>query len=114
MRRIRTHNGSNEVIVDYKLYINGKWTGNGNTMPIYNKYDNSLIGTLPIADANLLDEAIAAAERAAVVMADMPAHQRAAILLRTAQLMQERREDIARTIAAEAGKALKFARIEVD
>lgn len=100
--------------MDYKLYINGKWVDGGNTTPVYNKYDDSLIGTLPVADSALLDEAIAGAERAAQVMADMPAHKRAAILLRTAQLLNERREDIARIIAAEAGKALKFARIEVD
>ena len=47
-------------------------------------------------------------------MANMPAHQRAAILFRTAGLLQERREDFAKTIAAEAGKALKYARAEVD
>lgn len=100
--------------MDYKLYINGKWVGDRKTSPVYNKYDDSLIGTLPVVDSDLLDEAIAAAERAAPVMADMPAHKRAALLLRTAQRLNERREDIARTIAAEAGKALKFARIEVD
>lgn len=100
--------------MDYKLYINGKWVGGSETTPVYNKYDDSLLGTLPIADADLLDHAITAAERAAIVMADMPAHKRGAILFRTAQLLQERREEIAKTIAAEAGKALKFARIEVD
>ena len=47
-------------------------------------------------------------------MAEMPAHRRAAILLETAKLIQERKEELARTIAAEAGKALKFARAEVD
>jgi acyl-CoA reductase-like NAD-dependent aldehyde dehydrogenase len=47
-------------------------------------------------------------------MADMPAYKRAEILLRTAELIRERAEDLAKTIAAEAGKALKFARAEVD
>ena len=97
-----------EVSVDYKLFINGKWIGTSNTSPVYNKYDDTLIGTLAVADTDLVDEAIQAAERAAQVMADMPAHKRATILLRTAQLLNERREEIARTIAAEAGKALKF------
>lgn len=100
--------------MDYKLFVDGKWVDGGATMPIYNKYDDSLIGTLPIVDAERVDEAIAAAERAASVMAEMPAHIRGAILFRTAQLLQERKEEIAKTIAAEAGKALKFARIEVD
>jgi acyl-CoA reductase-like NAD-dependent aldehyde dehydrogenase len=47
-------------------------------------------------------------------MADMPAYKRADILLRTAALLRERSDDLAKTIAAEAGKALKFARAEVD
>ena len=47
-------------------------------------------------------------------MADSPAHRRAAILTRTADLIGERAEDLARTIAAEAGTAIKFARAEVD
>jgi acyl-CoA reductase-like NAD-dependent aldehyde dehydrogenase len=61
-----------------------------------------------------VDRAISAAEQAAPVMADLPAYKRAAILFRAAQLLNERKEDIARTIASEAGKALKYARIEVD
>jgi acyl-CoA reductase-like NAD-dependent aldehyde dehydrogenase len=47
-------------------------------------------------------------------MAEMPAHRRAAILARTAELIRERAEDLAQSLAAEAGKALKFARAEVD
>lgn len=101
--------------MDYQLFINGKWVGNSSErMSVYNKYDDSLIGTLPVATRDQVDEAIAAAERAAPVLADLPAHKRAEILNRAAALMQERREDIAKTIAAEAGKALKYARIEVD
>lgn len=100
--------------MDYKLYINGKWVSSDEATPVYNKYDDRVIGTLPVATRDQVDEAIAAAERNAQVMADMPAHKRADILARAAQLLNERREEIARTIAAEAGKALKFARIEVD
>ena len=47
-------------------------------------------------------------------MADLPAYKRAEILLKTAALLRERFDDMAKTIAAEAGKALKFARAEVD
>ncbi len=70
--------------------------------------------TLPAASSEMLDAAIAAAERAEDVMAEMPAHKRADILLRTAALIRERADDLAKTIAAEAGKAMKFARAEVD
>jgi acyl-CoA reductase-like NAD-dependent aldehyde dehydrogenase len=97
------------------LYIGGRWVGSdGSATPIYNKYNDQLIGNLPVASQDQVDQAIAAAKHAAEVMAEMPAHKRATILFRTAQLLSERKEAIARTIAAEAGKALKYARIEVD
>jgi acyl-CoA reductase-like NAD-dependent aldehyde dehydrogenase len=100
--------------VEYKLLINGKWTGNGPVLEVKNKYNGKTIGALPTASREDLNMAIDAAERAEDVMADMPAHKRAEILLRAAALLRERAEDMAQTIAAEAGKALKYARAEAD
>jgi len=100
--------------MEYKLLIDGQWVGGGSTLEVKNKYNGEIVGVLPTARREDLDLALAAAERAEDVMADMPAHKRASILLRTAELMRERSDDLARTVAAEAGKALKFARAEVD
>jgi acyl-CoA reductase-like NAD-dependent aldehyde dehydrogenase len=100
--------------VEYKLLIDGQWVNSGAMLEVKNKYDGKVIGTLPVTSRESLDAAIDAAERAENVMADMPAHKRAEILLKTAALLRERSEDFAKTIAAEAGKALKFARAEVD
>jgi acyl-CoA reductase-like NAD-dependent aldehyde dehydrogenase len=100
--------------MEYKLFINGQWVNGGSLLEVKNKYTGEVVGALPIARREDVDAAIAAAEQAAPVMAEMPAHKRSAILARAAALIQERKEDIARTIAAEAGKALKYARLEVD
>ncbi|MBC7876556.1 MAG: aldehyde dehydrogenase family protein [Anaerolineales bacterium] len=100
--------------MEYKLLIDGKWTGSGALLEVKNKYDGSLIGVVPTASREDLDQALDAAERAEDVMADMPAHKRAEILLRTSALLRERSEEVAKIIAAEAGKALKFARAEVE
>jgi acyl-CoA reductase-like NAD-dependent aldehyde dehydrogenase len=100
--------------VEYKLLIDGQWVGGGPALEVKNKYNGKSIGTLPTARRQDVDAAIAAAERAEDVMADMPAYKRAEILFRTATLIRERADDLAKTIAAEAGKALKFARAEVD
>lgn len=100
--------------MDYKLLIDGQWVAGGPVMEVKNKYNGQTIATLPTARREDLDAAIAAAENAETRMADMPAYKRAEILLRTAGLIRERADDLARTIAAEAGKALKFARAEVD
>ena len=100
--------------MEYKLLIDGQWIGNGNSLEVKNKYDGSTVGILPTASREDVDNAINAAERAEDVMAELPAHKRADILLKTAALIRERSDDLAKTIAAEAGKALKFARAEVD
>jgi acyl-CoA reductase-like NAD-dependent aldehyde dehydrogenase len=101
-------------LMDYKLLIDGQWVDAGPLMEVKNKYNGRIVGTVPTARKEDVDAAIDAAERAEDVMADMPAYKRAEILLKTAALLRERSDDLAKTIAAEAGKALKFARAEVD
>ena len=100
--------------MEYKLFIDGQWVEGGSLMEVKNKYTGEIVGSLPTARREDLDAAIAAAQRAAPVMAEMPAYKRSEILARTAARLRERSDDFAKTIAAEAGKALKFARAEVD
>jgi len=100
--------------MEYRLLIDGQWVAGGPAVEVKNKYSGETVGIVPSARREDLDAAIAAAQRAAPVMADMPAHRRAEILLKTAALLRAQMDDLARTIAAEAGKALKFARAEVE
>lgn len=100
--------------MEYKLFIDGRWVDGGPLLEVRNKYTGEVIGALPTARREDVDAAIAAAAQAAPLMAAMPAYQRGEILARTSALIRERREEFARTIAAEAGKALKYARAEVD
>ena len=96
-----------------KMYINGKWTDKGQTATVFNPYDQSVIDTVPKADATDVDLAITSAVRGAKAMGAMPAHQRYTILRRTADLMSERSEDLARTITLEEGKVISEGRGEV-
>ncbi|MEA4907860.1 MAG: aldehyde dehydrogenase family protein, partial [Anaerolineaceae bacterium] len=100
--------------MEHKLFIDGQWKASGEWMEVRNKYSGAVIGAVAIARRADVEEAIAAAERSAPAMADLPAHRRSGVLARAAALLVEQHEDFARTIAAEAGKALKFARAEVD
>jgi acyl-CoA reductase-like NAD-dependent aldehyde dehydrogenase len=102
------------AVLDGRLFIDGRWVEGGPPVEVRNKYTGEVIGALPTARREDVDAAVEAAARAAPLMADLPAHRRADILARAAALIRERREEFARTIAAEAGKALKFARVEVD
>ena len=100
--------------MQYKLLIDGQWVDAGPALEVKNKYNGQVVGTVPTARREDVDAAIAAAERAEDIMAEMPAYKRADILLKAAAILRERAEDMAKTIAAEAGKALKYARAEAD
>lgn len=100
--------------MEYKLLIDGQWTKGGPPLEVANKYSGEVIGAVPTSREEDLDAAIGAAQAAAADMAALPAHRRGEILARTSALIGERRDEFARCIAAEAGKALKFARAEVD
>lgn len=97
-----------------RLWIGGEWVDGGPRVEVKNKYSGEVIATIPEARREEVNAAVESASDAAGVMAELPAHRRGEILWRTAQLIRERREEFARTIAAEAGKALKYARVEVD
>jgi acyl-CoA reductase-like NAD-dependent aldehyde dehydrogenase len=94
-----------------RLLIGGEWIETGEWLEVRSPYDASLVGRVAKAGARLARQAIDAAERAMVE--PLPAHERAAILDRTAELVVERAEELARTISAEAGKPMKAARVEV-
>ena len=94
-----------------KLLIDGEWIETGAWLEVHSPYDGSLVGRVAKGGAAEARSAVDAAERA--MSEPLPAHERAAILDRTARLVDERADEIARTISAEAGKPMKAARIEV-
>ena len=100
--------------MDYKLFIDGRWVDGGSPIKVTNKYTGDTYAVITGARQAEVDLALDAAQRAAMMMADLPAYKRGEILQRTATLLREQQDHLARTIAVEAGKALKFARAEVD
>ncbi|MGH2620691.1 MAG: aldehyde dehydrogenase family protein, partial [Anaerolineales bacterium] len=69
------------------LFIDGQWVAAGPLLEVTNKYSGEPIGALPTAREQDVDAAIAAAELAAPTMANMPAHKRAQLLSRAAELI---------------------------
>ena len=76
-------------------------------------YDGQVVGRVPVGTEAHLDAAVAAA-LARHRGGALPAHERAAILDRAAVALADQREEFARSIAAEAGKPIKTARVEAD
>jgi acyl-CoA reductase-like NAD-dependent aldehyde dehydrogenase len=96
---------------DHRLYVGGEWTETGDWTEVKAPYDGTLIGRVPKGDAALVEKATSAAA-AAFELGDFPAYERAAFLDRAAELVREREDDLTMTIAAEAGKPVKTARVE--
>ncbi|HET8815130.1 MAG TPA: aldehyde dehydrogenase family protein [Solirubrobacterales bacterium] len=98
---------------DHKLLAAGQWIETGEWGEVRSPYDGSVVGRVAQADEALAERAIEAAH-GAFEEADFPQHARAAVLDRAAHLVAERRDELAATIAAEAGKPLKTARLEAE
>jgi acyl-CoA reductase-like NAD-dependent aldehyde dehydrogenase len=96
---------------DHKLYVAGEWIETGEWSEVKAPYDETLIGRVPKGDAALVEKATSAAAEA-FAKDEFPAHERAAFLDRAAELVREREDDLTMTIAAEAGKPVKTARVE--
>jgi aldehyde dehydrogenase (NAD+) len=72
-----------------------------------------VLGGLRSADLDLVRQAVSSAARAWPTWRATPAPSRGHVLLEVARLMDQHREELARLIALEEGKALKDARAEV-
>jgi acyl-CoA reductase-like NAD-dependent aldehyde dehydrogenase len=83
------------------------------TSEIINPYDDSVIATIPECSENEVHQAINRAMAAAKPMAEMPAYERGAILNRASGLIEENTVELARLMAQESGKPMKYARGEV-
>ncbi|MCP2084564.1 UNVERIFIED_ORG: acyl-CoA reductase-like NAD-dependent aldehyde dehydrogenase [Paraburkholderia sediminicola] len=83
------------------------------TDAVRSPYDGAVVGYMPIADADAVERSIERAQAAFEVMRQLPRFTRADILQRAADLIESRRDEFVRTIAAESGKPLYDARGEV-
>lgn len=98
---------------DHKLLAAGEWLETGEWGEVESPYDGTVVGRVAEGDAALVDRAVKAAHEA-FETADFSQHERAALLDRAAALVRERRDELALTIAAEAGKPLKTATVEAE
>ena len=96
---------------DHKLLVAGERLETGEWSEVKSPYDGTLIGRVPKADGAVVDRAARAAYEA-FAAGDFPQHERAAVLDRAAALVREREDELTMTIAAEAGKPVKTARVE--
>ncbi|HZA57667.1 MAG TPA: aldehyde dehydrogenase family protein [Solirubrobacterales bacterium] len=96
---------------DHKLLVAGERLETGDWDEVKSPYDGTIVGRVPRADAAIVTRAVDAAQ-AAFEAGGFPQHARAEVLDRAAHIVAEREDDLTATIAAEAGKPVKTARVE--
>jgi glyceraldehyde-3-phosphate dehydrogenase (NADP+) len=95
-----------------KIFLAGNWVDTAKKIEVKNPFDNSVIDTVPRADAVDLEKALGFAERGAKVMAKLSSYDRWKILRRAADLMATRNDELGQIISKEEGKIIAEGRGE--
>jgi succinate-semialdehyde dehydrogenase/glutarate-semialdehyde dehydrogenase len=97
---------------ELKLYVAGEWRSRDGS-PVLNPADESILGIVPHATRNDLDDALAAAEEGFKVWRNTSPAKRAQVIQRAAEICRERADDDGVAITLEQGKPLAHARLEI-
>ncbi len=81
-------------------------------LEVRSPWNGDLIDTIETPTPSMVQDAVAGAARSAPAMASLTAHERSELLYAASARIAERSEDLARTIALEAGKPIRDARGE--
>jgi len=98
--------------VELQNYVEGAWIRPRSTgrLDVFDPSDGSVIGRVPRSNADDVDVAVRAARKAFLHWRDVPLSDRARLLLSFRHLLEERGEEIARSITREQGKTLEESR----
>ncbi|MFO0878723.1 MAG: NAD-dependent succinate-semialdehyde dehydrogenase [Gemmataceae bacterium] len=98
-----------------RMYIDGKWceAAKGGTLGVINPATEEIIQDVAYGTREDAHRAVEAARKALPAWMKQTAYDRARVLKRTAELMRERADTIARTLTMEQGKPLAEAKAEV-
>ncbi len=99
-----------------RAYIGGEWIGADSraTIDVDDPATGKRLGSVPDLGAAEVRRALAAAATAQIAWAKRTVYERATVLHRWAELMEQYREDLARLMTFEQGKPLAEARGEID
>ncbi|TPE70867.1 aldehyde dehydrogenase family protein [Halalkalibacterium halodurans] len=100
-------------VVQERMLISDQWQHGQQSIEVIDPGTNHVIATVPAATEADAKAAIKAAKEGAEIARQMPIHERAAILKRTAEIVTRDRELFAQTIAKEGSKTIREARSEV-
>ncbi|MBD3414238.1 MAG: aldehyde dehydrogenase family protein [Candidatus Aminicenantes bacterium] len=95
-----------------KMFVNSKWMDKKEQIPVHDPFDDSVIDSVPKADPDDIQRALASAYKGFETARNMTVYQRASVLYKTAEYISERIEEFATLIAREGSKTIREARKE--
>lgn len=97
---------------ELKMFIGGAWRS-AEGEPVFNPANESVLASVPHATRADLDDALEAAERGFRVWSRTAPEKRAEVIMKAAQILRSRVDDIAVAATLEQGKPLAQSRLEV-
>ena len=100
-------------MIEKKMLVGGEWKDSSQKIKVVYPYTGEVIGRVPQGTEEDVYTAIEKAKEGFRELSSMTAHQRYQILMKSADLLEERAEEFAKTLVYEVGKTIKEARTEV-
>jgi glyceraldehyde-3-phosphate dehydrogenase (NADP+) len=97
-----------------KFYLAGSWQDRDDRIEVVNPGTGEVIETVPRANESDVELALQTAHGATDTMAKLTGYEKFKILRRAADLLLERRDELAETLSREEGKTIREAQAEVD
>lgn len=100
---------------NYRYYSNGDWqtSFSGKTIPVYNPFNNELVGNVQACTKEEVDKTISIAHENIECWQDTPLHKRAEILSKAANLIVKWSEPLGYLLMQEIGKPINSAISEI-
>lgn len=96
-----------------KMLIGDRWIDKQEKIDIRNPYNNELVDTVPKGTKEDMKKAIDCAVEGLKISKNLPVHERITILMRTAEIIKNNKDEFSRMIATEGSKTIHEARKEV-
>jgi len=91
-------------------YIDGELVDTKSHIDLYDPSNGKVYGTLPASDQNAVDQAIAAADKAYPTWSKTSVQERSRLLVKIADLIEERLDDLAKIESLDNGKPVTLAK----
>jgi len=98
----------------YPYYLANEARKPNTDLEVIDKYSGEVATRVALADAKIIDQAIAATVEAEEPMRKLPPYERQAILYHCVKRFEEQRDELATSLCIEAGKPIKDSRGEVN